>query len=89
MHLDAQSMRHAWHAELFADRLPVRAGVDPDALTAPSPATAALLAALDGIEPLGDGARVVVAARRRACGPRVRGRCPGWPGSTGWCCRGS
>ena len=33
--LDAQSMRHAWHAELFADRLPVRAGVDPDALTRP------------------------------------------------------
>ena len=48
--LDAQSMRHAWHAELFGDRLPVRAGVDPDALTAPSPATAALFAALDGIE---------------------------------------
>ena len=22
VHLDAQSMRHAWHAELFADRLP-------------------------------------------------------------------
>jgi len=48
--LDAQSMRHAWHAELFADRLPVRSGVDPDELTGPSPATAALFAALDGIE---------------------------------------
>ncbi len=48
-------MRHAWHAELFADRLPVRSGVDPDALTRPSPATAALLAALDGVEPVGDG----------------------------------
>lgn len=48
--LDAQSMRHAWHAELFADRLPVRAGADPDALTGPSPAAGALLAALDGIE---------------------------------------
>ena len=35
VHLDAQSMRHAWHAELFADRLPVRAGVDPDALDPP------------------------------------------------------
>jgi hypothetical protein len=55
VHLDAQSMRHAWHAELFADRLPVRAGIDPDALTRPSPATATLLAALDGIEPIGDG----------------------------------
>ncbi len=50
VHLDAQSMRHAWHAELFADRLPVRAGVDPDALTRPSPATAALFAALEGVE---------------------------------------
>ena len=27
VHLDAQSMRHAWHAELFADRLPVRGRV--------------------------------------------------------------
>jgi hypothetical protein len=50
VHLDAQSMRHAWHAELFADRLPVRAGVDPDALTRPSAATVALFAALEGIE---------------------------------------
>lgn len=48
--LDAQSMRHAWHAELFADRLPVRAGADPDRLTRPSPPAAALLAALDGVE---------------------------------------
>jgi hypothetical protein len=55
VHLDAQSMRHAWHAELFADRLPVRSGVDPDALTRPSPAAAALLAAMDGVEPVGDG----------------------------------
>jgi len=50
VHLDAQSMRHAWHAELFADRLPVRAGIDPDALTRPSAAAATLFAALDGIE---------------------------------------
>ena len=50
VHLDAQSMRHAWHAELFAERLPVRAGIDPDALTVPSSASAALLAALCGIE---------------------------------------
>ena len=55
VHLDAQSMRHAWHAELFADRLPVRAGVDPDALTRPSSATATVLAALDGVGPIGDG----------------------------------
>jgi hypothetical protein len=56
LHVDAQSMRHAWHAELFAERLPVRAGVDPDALTVPSPATAALVAALDGRDG-DDGAR--------------------------------
>jgi len=55
VHLDAQSMRHAWHAELFADRLPVLAGVDPDALTRPSAATAAVVAALEGIEPVPDG----------------------------------
>ena len=29
VHLDAQSMRHAWHAELWADRLPVLAGRTP------------------------------------------------------------
>ncbi len=34
LHLDAQSMRHAWHADLWAERLPVLAGVDPDGLTA-------------------------------------------------------
>ncbi len=55
VHLDAQGMRHAWHAELFADRLPVLAGVDPDGLTRPSPATAALLAAAEGIEPVAEG----------------------------------
>ena len=30
VHLDGQSLRHAWHAELWADRLPVLAGADPD-----------------------------------------------------------
>src|SRR5208282_3353050 len=43
VHLDAQSMRHAWHAELWAERLPVVAGLDPDALTRPSGAAAALI----------------------------------------------
>ena len=55
VHLDAQGMRHAWHAELFADRLPVLAGVDPDALTRPSPATTALLAALEGVHAPAEG----------------------------------
>jgi hypothetical protein len=48
VHLDAQSLRHAWHAELWAERLPVMAGADPDRLTVPSPAAAALFAALHG-----------------------------------------
>ena len=55
VHLDAQSMRHAWHAELWGDRLPVLAGVDPDGLTRPSAATEALFAALDGVEPVAEG----------------------------------
>lgn len=55
VHLDAQGMRHAWHAELFGERLPVLAGVDPDALTRPSPATAVLLAALEGLAAPAEG----------------------------------
>ncbi len=49
VHLDAQAMRHAWHAELWADRLPVMAGAEPDRLTVPSPATAALFGTLMGV----------------------------------------
>ena len=48
VHLDAQSMRHAWHADLWADRLPVLDRVDPDGLTVPSAPAAALFAALVG-----------------------------------------
>jgi len=55
LHLDGQSMRHAWHAELWGDRLPVLSGVDPDGFTRPSPATAALFAALDGVAPVVEG----------------------------------
>ena len=51
VHLDAQSMRHAWHAELWADRLPVLTGAEPDRLSVPSATTAALFAALVGISP--------------------------------------
>ncbi len=46
LHLDSQSMRHAWHAELWGDRLPVRDGTDPDAFSLPSQATATLFSAL-------------------------------------------
>jgi hypothetical protein len=48
VHLEAQSQRHAWHAELWADRLPVLAGVDPAGLTVPSPPALSLFATLDG-----------------------------------------
>jgi hypothetical protein len=48
VHLDGQSMRHAWHAELWAERLPVLDGADPDALTVPSAPSAAVFAALAG-----------------------------------------
>jgi len=44
--LDSQSMHHAWHAELWAERLPVVAGLDPDALTRPSAAVAAVFEVL-------------------------------------------
>ena len=55
VHLDAQSMRHAWHAELFAERLPVLAGADPDRWTVPSAPTTALFAALSGTNPPANG----------------------------------
>ncbi|MGA3148489.1 MAG: hypothetical protein ABSF33_13585 [Acidimicrobiales bacterium] len=51
LHLDQQSLRHAWHAELWADRLPVLTGADPMSLTVPSATSAALFAALDGFVP--------------------------------------
>jgi hypothetical protein len=67
VHLDAQSLRHAWHAELWGDRLPVMAGADPDGLTVPSPATSALFAALDGRP----GALPLIAGLYRVVLPRL------------------
>jgi hypothetical protein len=55
LHLDAQSMRHSWHAELWGQRLPVLAGVDPDEVTRPSAPAAARFAALTGAGPTADG----------------------------------
>jgi hypothetical protein len=52
VHLDGQSLRHAWHAELWADRLPAVAGFDPEAFTVPSAQSAVAVAFLTG-EPLG------------------------------------
>jgi len=53
--LDGQSARHAWHAQLWADRLPVLTGVDPDGLTRPPEPAGVVLAALAGHAPA-DGA---------------------------------
>ena len=55
LHLDAQSMRHSWHAELWGDRLPVLAGFDPDEVSRPSPPTVAMFATLTGAPPPVDG----------------------------------
>ena len=55
VHLDAQSMRHAWHAQLWAERLPVRAGDDPDGWTQPSGPSTALFTALSGAAPPVEG----------------------------------
>ena len=47
VHLDAQSARHAWHASLWADRLPVRDGVSADELTVAPAVAARVLSTLD------------------------------------------
>jgi hypothetical protein len=49
LYLDAQSMRHAWHAELWAERLPVLTGADPDGLSVPSARTSSLFSSLSGL----------------------------------------
>ena len=47
MHLDEVSSQHAWHADVWAQRLPVLDDVDPDELTRPAgPALEPLLAVL-------------------------------------------
>jgi hypothetical protein len=62
--LDGVSGRHAWHAELFADRLPLVAHLDPDALSVPLPAMAAAAVSLDSAvqetDPSGRPAAVLV-----------------------------
>jgi hypothetical protein len=52
---DVFSQQHAWHAELFADRLPVLGSVDSDALmVAPSAEVERMLGVLVGAVPDGD-----------------------------------
>jgi hypothetical protein len=58
--LDGQSARHAWHAQLWADRLPVLAGADPDSLTRPPEPAGSVLSALAGhVTDGGSGEEVV------------------------------
>ena len=53
--LAESSFQHAWHAQLFAERLPALDGIDHQILTRPfGPAVAPLFAALAGEQP-GDG----------------------------------
>ena len=52
VHLAEAARQHAWHAQLWADRLPVIDGVDPEALTRPlGPALGPLVAELAGEKP--------------------------------------
>ncbi len=72
VHLTRRSARHGWHAELWADRLPLLDGVDPEALTRPpSPAAEELFGALagsdDGPVPLAGG----LAGLHLVVGPRL------------------
>jgi hypothetical protein len=49
IHLAEASRQHAWHADVWADRLPAIDGVDPDGLTRPlGPALGPLVAELAG-----------------------------------------
>jgi hypothetical protein len=70
VHLDAQSLRHAWHAELWGDRLPVMAGANPDGLTVPSATTAAFFSVLDERNPR-PGALPLIAGLYRVVLPRL------------------
>ena len=63
---DRLSAEQAWHAELWAERLPVLAGVDPDELTRPpSPSAGELLVRLEALTPdaAGTAGRLVALAR--------------------------
>ncbi len=56
MLFDVYSLQHAWHAELFADRLPALDSVDPDTLVSPPSAEVdRMCGLLAGVAPAGDG----------------------------------
>ena len=91
VHLDAQSMRHAWHAELWAERLPVLPGSDPDRADGSVAAHRHSVRRRSGRPSLGraDAGDSSVAVPTDADGRPSRGAAPIWPASTGWSCPAS
>jgi len=80
VHLDQVSQQHAWHAELFADRLPVLAGVAPDTLIRSPGAAGTVLEALadapSSLERLAGLYRVVVPRLLTTYGRHLRRAVP-------------
>lgn len=77
--LDAHSAQHAWHARLWAERLPVLADVDrAGLLRAPSGRCAAAFDVLDGLE----GAVARLAGLYRVVIPRLLVHYRGWQTET-------
>jgi hypothetical protein len=72
LYFDRIRAEHAWHAELWTERLPVLDWVDPQALTRPpNPGVGALLAHLEGLGPTGGGTEGRLAALARVVLPRL------------------
>lgn len=69
---DRHSQQHAWHAELFEQRLPVLDGWDPARFTvAPGPAVEQLLADLGGTAGSGGGTLLRLVGVARVALPRL------------------
>jgi len=69
---DVYSQQHAWHAELWAERLPVLDGLDPATLTQPPSAEVdRLLALLAGKAPTAGGTLLRLVGLARVVFPRL------------------
>ena len=87
---DVYSQQHAWHAELFADRLPALDSVDPATLVVPPSAEVDRMLARAGrarcpTVPASDG--ILIGAAEVPTCPRAA-RCRVWSASAGSCCPG-
>ena len=80
---DIYSQQHAWHAELWAERLPVLDGLDPATLTVPPERRGGPPARSCRRRSTRPGHRAAVG--RRAGRPPVARCCGSW-GWPGWCC---